>query len=223
MMGAVGAIFQKELRVEFRNKQTIVTYLLLAFLILTSFRFAFSSFDKTATEIAAPVLWITIFFAGMFSLTPIYKREVDESTKEGLLLAPIPHSAVYVGKLLASLLVVFGLELFTLMLFFVFFPYDLPNMAALMTVLVLGTLGFVALGSIISAISSQLSQAGVMLMVLTIPVLLFTVVLSAVSATSEIFGGAGLDDINQEVRFLAVFALVFIATGYLLIDFILEA
>ena len=222
-MGAVGAIFQKELRVEFRNKQTIVTYLLLAFLILTSFRFAFSSFDKTATEIAAPIIWITIFFAGMFSLTPVYKREVDESTKEGLLLAPIPHSAVYVGKLLASLLVVFGLELFTLMLFFVFFPYDLPDMAALMTILVLGTLGFVALGSIISAISSQLSQAGVMLMVLTIPLLLFTVVLSAVSATSEIFGGAGLADVNEEVRFLAVFALVFIATGYLLIDFILEA
>ncbi len=222
-MGAVGAIFQKELRVEFRNKQTIVTYLLLAFLILTSFRFAFSSFDKTATEIAAPVLWITIFFAGMFSMTPIYKREVDESTKEGLLLAPIPHSAVYVGKLLASLLVVFGLELFTLMLFFVFFPFDLPDMVALITVLVLGTLGFVALGSIISAISSQLSQAGVMLMVLTIPVLLFTVVLSAVTATSEIFGGAGLADVGNEVRFLAVFALVFIATGYLLIDFILEA
>ena len=222
-MGAVGAIFQKELRVEFRNKQTIVTYLLLAFLILTSFRFAFSSFDKTATEIAAPIIWITIFFAGMFSLTPIYKREVDESTKEGLLLAPIPHSAVYVGKLLASLLVVFGLELFTLMLFFVFFPYDLPDMVALMTILVLGTLGFVALGSIISAISSQLSQAGVMLMVLTIPVLLFTVVLSAVSATSEVFGGASLADVNDEVRFLAVFALVFIATGYLLIDFILEA
>jgi heme exporter protein B len=222
-MGAVGAIFQKELRVEFRNKQTIVTYLLLAFLILTSFRFAFSSFDKTATEIAAPIIWITIFFAGMFSLTPVYKREVDESTKEGLLLAPIPHSAVYVGKLLASLLVVFGLELFTLMLFFVFFPYDLPDMLALMTILVLGTFGFVALGSIISAISSQLSQAGVMLMVLTIPLLLFTVVLSAVSATSEIFGGAGLADVNEEVRFLAVFALVFIATGYLLIDFILEA
>jgi len=222
-MGAVGAILQKELRVEFRNKQTIVTYLLLAFLILTSFRFAFSSFDKTDTDIAAPILWITIFFGGMFSLTPIYKREVDESTKEGLLLAPIPHSAVYVGKLLASLLVVFGLELFTLMLFFVFFPYDLPDMVALMTILVLGTLGFVALGSIISAISSQLSQAGVMLMVLTIPVLLFTVVLSAVSATSEIFGGASLADVNDEVRFLAVFALVFIATGYLLIDFILEA
>ena len=222
-MGAVGAILQKELRVEFRNKQTIVTYLLLAFLILATFRFAFSSFDKTATEIAAPILWITIFFGGMFSLTPIYKREVDESTKEGLILAPIPHSAVYVGKLLASLLVVFGLELFTLMLFFVFCPYDLPDMVALMTILVLGTLGFVALGSIISAISSQLSQAGVMLMVLTIPVLLFTVVLSAVSATSEIFGGASLADVNDEVRFLAVFALVFIATGYLLIDFILEA
>jgi heme exporter protein B len=223
MMGAIGAILSKELRVEFRNKQTIVSYLLMAILIMAAFRFAFSTFDKELTELAAPMLWITIFFAGLFSMTPSYKREVDGRTKEGLLLAPVPHTAVFFGKLFASLMVVFGLSLVTLVLFFVFFPYDAPDMVALGTVMVLGILGFVILGNILSAISAFMEQAGVMLMILSIPLLLFTVVLSAISGTSEIFGGAGLADIDTELRFLAVFDLVFFAIGYLLIDYILEA
>lgn len=222
-MGATAAIFAKELRVEFRNKQTIVSYLLLAVLILTSFRFAFSTISEDHTELAAPILWITIFFAGLFSLTPSYKREVDERTKEGLLLAPVEHQSIFLGKLGASMVVVFGLEVVTLVLFFGFFPYEFPDMLALGVILVLGTLGFVILGSILSAISANLTQAGVMLMVLAIPVLLFTVVLSAISATSEIFAGGGLGDVDSEWKLLAVFSLVYFAIGYILIDYILEA
>ena len=136
-MGAVTAILMKELRVEFRNKQTIVSYLLLAVLILASFRFAFSVFNADTVELAAPILWTTVFFAGMFSMSPLYKRELDGRTREGLLLAPIPASAVYFGKLAASLLVFFALELVTLILFFVFFPYEMPDALALATVLIL--------------------------------------------------------------------------------------
>jgi heme exporter protein B len=222
-MGATLAILAKELKVEFRNKQTIVSYLLLAVLILTSFRFAFSTISEDHEELAAPILWITIFFAGLFSMTPLYKREVDERTKEGLLLAPVEHQSVFVGKLLASLLVVFCLEIATLVLFFGFFPFDVPDMVSLAVILVLGTFGFVTLGNILSAISANLSQAGVMLMVLAIPVLLFTVVLSAISATSVIFDGGGLGDVEQEWKLLAVFSLVYFAIGYILIDHILEA
>ncbi len=222
-MGATAAIFAKELRVEFRNKQTIVSYLLLAVLILTSFRFAFSTISEEHTELAAPILWITIFFAGLLSLTPSYKREVDERTKEGLLLAPVEHQSIFLGKLGASLVVVFGMEVVTLVLFFGFFPFEYPDMLAFTVVLVLGTLGFVILGSILSAISANLTQAGVMLMVLAIPVLLFTVVLSAISATSELFAGGDLSDVDQEWKLLAVFTLVYFAIGYILIDYILEA
>ena len=222
-MGATRAILAKELKVEFRNKQTIVSYLLLTVLILTAFRFAFATIGEEHTELAAPILWITIFFAGLFSMTPLYKREVDERTKEGLLLAPVEHQSVFLGKLMASLLVVFALELFTLVLFFGFFNFDIPDMAALGVIMVLGTFGFVTLGNILSAISGNLAQAGVMLMVLAIPVLLFTVVLSAISATSEIFAGGGLADVDQEWKLLAVFGLVYFAIGYILIDYILEA
>ncbi len=222
-MGATTAILAKELRVEFRNKQTIVSYLLLTVLILTAFRFAFSEMNEEHDELAAPILWITIFFAGLFSMTPSYKREVDERTKEGLLLAPVEHQSIFLGKLMASLLVVFGLEVVTLVLFFGFFPFAMPDMAALAFILVLGTFGFVTLASILSAISANLAQAGVMLMVLAIPVLLFTVVLSAISATSEIFAGGNLGDVDSEWKLLAVFGLVYFAIGYILIDYILEA
>lgn len=222
-MGATMTILAKELKVEFRNKQTIVSYLILAVLILTSFRFAFDTITEDHIELAAPILWITIFFAGLFSMTPSYKREVDERTREGLLLAPVERQSIYLGKLIASLLVVFGLELVTLVLFFGFFPYDPPDMVALGVIMALGTFGFVALGSILSAISANLAQAGVMLMILAIPVLLFTVVLSAVSATAEIFAGGGLADVEQEWKLLAVFSLVYFAIGYILIDHILEA
>ena len=221
--GAVAAILRKELKVEFRNKQTINSYLILTVLILAAFRFAFVALDLEGSDLAAPVLWITIFFAGMFSLSPVYKRETDGATKAGLLLAPIPASAVFFGKLLASLIVMAGLELFTAVVFFAFFPFGVPDVLALATIMALGTVGFIALGSIISAISANLSQAEVMLPVLLVPLLLFTVVMSAVSATAAVFRGAGLAEVSDEVRFLAAFALVFVTAGYLLIGHVLEA
>ena len=222
-MGAVATLFLKELRVELRNAQAISSFIMLAILVLAAFRFAFSSFDGEDIELAAPILWLTIFFAGLLSLTPLYRREVDGHTRDGLVLAPTPHGSIFLGKLAASLLVVLVLELLTVVLFFVFFPFGFPDAVALASVLVLGTLGFVTIGNVLSAISSRLAQSGVMLMVLGTAVLLFTVVLSAVSATSTVFEGGGLSDVEGELRLLAVYALVFFAIGYLFVDNILEA
>ena len=98
----------------------------------------------------------------------------------------------------------------------------MPNLLALLTIVTIGTIGIVALGNIISAISSNLSQSEIMLPVLLVPLLLFTIVMSAVSATSEIFAGAYLLDVAQEIKLILAFDVVFIAAGYLLIDYILE-
>ncbi len=191
-------------------------------MIVTSFRFVFSVIDFSLTQLASPILWISFFFAGMFSLSPTYKREIEQSTREGLLLAPISSSSIYLGKFLANLLVIFFLELFTLLIFFVFFPINIPDLIALFTMIIIGTIGIAALGNLISAISSNLAQSEVMLPVLLVPLLLFTVVMSVVGATSKIFVGAHLFDVMQETRFILAFDIVFLALGYLLINYILE-
>jgi len=219
---AVKTIFLKELRIEFRNKQMINIYFILSLMILASFRFTFSIMDFDITELASPILWITFFFAGMFSLSPIYKREIENGTKEGLLLAPISLSSIFFGKLFANLLIILLLELFSLLIFFVFFPVIYPDFLALITIVIIGTIGFVALGNIISAISSSLVQSEIMIPVLLVPVLLFTVIMSAVGATSSIFAGAHLMNLLNEIRFMLAFDFAFIAIGYLLIDYILE-
>lgn len=221
-MNAVKAIFLKELMIEFRNKQMINSYLILSLMIIISFRFVFSVIDFSQAQLASPILWISFFFAGMFSLSPTYKREIEQSTREGLLLAPISSSSIYFGKFLANLLVISLLELFTLLIFFVFFPVDIPDLLALFTMIFIGTIGIAALGNLISAISSNLAQSEVMLPVLLVPVLLFTVVMSVVGATSKIFAGAYLLDVTQEIRFILAFDIVFLALGYLLINYILE-
>jgi len=217
-------VLLKELRVEFRNKQTVNSFIILSVLILAAFRFAFSVVEPPVEDIAGPNLWMSIFFAGMLALSPSWKREVEQGTRDGLRVAPIAPSDVYLGKLLANLVVVFALEavVVVVVVFLAFFPGTSPDWPALLAVLVLGTVGFVALGNLISAISSNLAQSEVMLPVLLVPLLLFTVVISCVGATARVFSGATVLEVGDELRFLAAFALVYIATGYLSIEYVLE-
>ena len=221
-MSALKAIFLKELKVEFRNKQMINSYIILALMILVAFRFSLSIADTSLDQLASPILWITFFFSGMFSLSLTYKREVEHGTQEGLLLAPISPASIYFGKLLTNLIVIYLLELFVIIVFFAFFSVTTPDLLALFIIISLGTLGVVSLGNIISAISANLEQSEVMLPVLLIPVLLFTVIMSSVTATSKVFTGSTLFDVMPEIRIILAFGVVFLAVGYLLIDYVLE-
>ena len=217
-MNAVKTIFIKELMVEFRNKQMINSYFILSLMILASFRFAFSIIDFSLTQLASPILWITFFFAGMFSLSPVYKREIEEGTLDGILLAPISSASIYFGKFLSNLLVIIGLELFSLLILFVFYPIEIPDLFPLLVLIIIGTIGIAALGNIISAISSNLSQSEVMLPVLLIPVLLFTIVMPSVSGTSLVFAGANILDVMQEIKLILAFDVVFLAVGHNLVQ-----
>jgi heme exporter protein B len=217
------AIFFKELKIEFRNWQMITSSMLMSLMILAAFRFAFVNSDIDYIDVAAPILWITFFFSGMFALAPIYKRDIEQGTKDGLILAPISPPSIFYGKFLATLSIILLLEAFTLVLFFIFFPVDMPDMLALCTMILLGTIGFVALGNLISAISANLSKTEILLVVLLIPILLFTIIRSTLIGTSEIFiNGADIVGVQDEIKFIIAFDIVYLIAGHLLIRFILE-
>ncbi len=200
----------------------INSMLILSLMILASFRFIFKFIDFSETELASPILWITFFFSGMFALAPIYQREVEQGTKEGLMLAPISASSIYFGKFLATFIIILGLNLFSTVVFFAFFAQPMPDMVLLLGIIVLGTIGFTALGNLISAISANLSQSQVMLPVLLIPILLFTVIMTSVEATFQIFDGAVLADLSNGIKLILAFDIIFVASGYLMIDYIIE-
>jgi heme exporter protein B len=85
----------------------------------------------------------------------------------------------------------------------------------------LGTVGFVALGTLFSAITAQLKAREVMLPLLLFP-LVVPVLLAAGQLTGLALAGEGLGAEPHWLRFLVVFDLVFLVLGYLTFPFVLE-
>ena len=218
-------IARKDLLVEFRTKRTLNSMLLFSILVILAFRFAFSVNKLEAAEVAPAALWITFILAGMFALSAGFSREKDQDTFQALLLCPGNRSSIYLGKMLSSFVVITLVELFSLAATAVFFEYDFAGpvqLASVLAVMLLGTLGFVGVGTLLSAIAMNTQMREVMLPVLLLPLVVFTIIMPAVTATSRLLDNASISDVSAELRLLITFAIVYIVAAIMLFDYVIE-
>src|ERR1043166_4509564 len=96
------ALIWKDVLVEARTRETILAGAVFALLVLVIFNFAFDLRVEDVAAVAPGVLWVTVTFAGVISLGRSFARERDRRTLDGLLLAPIDRSALYLAKVVAS-------------------------------------------------------------------------------------------------------------------------
>src|SRR3954452_6756608 len=104
------ALVWKELLVEARSRETVLAGAVFALLVLVIFNFAFDLRVESVAAVAPGVLWVTVTFAGVLSLGRAFARERDRHTLDGLLLAPVDRSALYLAKLISSLASMFVVE-----------------------------------------------------------------------------------------------------------------
>src|SRR3982750_4846781 len=97
------ALVWKELLVEARSRETVLAGAVFALLVLVIFNFAFDLRVESVAAVAPGVLWVTVTFAGVLSLGRAFSRERDRRTLDGLLLAPVDRSALYLAKTFSSL------------------------------------------------------------------------------------------------------------------------
>lgn len=121
----VWAVLWKDLRIELRTKDVFTSMAVFAVLSLLIFNFAFELRIPDKRMIVPGVLWVTITFAGVLGLGRAFISEKDRGSLAGLLLAPVDRSAIYFGKMLASLLFILVVEAFILPLIVVFFNVPL--------------------------------------------------------------------------------------------------
>jgi len=218
-------ILRKDLTAELRTKRTINSMLLFSVMVILSFRFAFSVAGVDSAVIAPAALWITFILAGMFSLSAAFSKEKDQDTFQALLLCPVARSSIYIGKMLSSFLLITMIQLFSLVALAVFFEYDFggpAQIASLLVIMLLGTLGFVGVGTLLSAIAMNTQMREVMLPVLLLPLIVFTIIMPSVTASSKILNNATLLDVSAEIRLLATFAIVYITAALFLFDYVIE-
>src|SRR3954469_18755889 len=114
-------IAAKDLRAELRTKEAINASFAFALVILLMFSFAFDPQEETTREIAGGLLWIVFAFAGALILNRSFARELPNDCLDALIAAPLPASALFLGKALANLALLLAIEAVSFPVFGVFY------------------------------------------------------------------------------------------------------
>jgi len=218
----MGAVIWKDLVVEFRTRERVAA--MGGFTILVGVLFNYS-IDPTVVEpqaIASGLIWMTIVFGGMLGLGRTFQLEEEEGAFQGILLSPIPRDALFLGKVVANFLVLVAVTVLVFGVFALFFDLSFGgHPVALAGVVLLGILGFVAIGTLFSAVSTRTSMGDTLLPILVFP-LLIPVVIYGVTATSRLFQGLPVSEVDGNIRMLGAFAVVSVAAGAGLFRFVVE-
>ncbi|HEX8967417.1 MAG TPA: heme exporter protein CcmB, partial [Chloroflexota bacterium] len=151
---AVWAVVWKDLAAEWRSRELVSAMLVFAFLVILIFNFALELDAQTRANVTSGVLWVTFAFAGTLGLNRSMAVEKDRGCLDGLLLAPVDRSAIYFGKALANLFFMLAMAAIVLPLYTVLYNVNL-FIPGLLLVIVLGSLGYVAVGTLLASMAVQ--------------------------------------------------------------------
>ncbi|UHH27137.1 heme exporter protein CcmB [Halobacterium noricense] len=188
---AVYLVMRKDLHLEVRTKQVTTTAAVFALLVVLAFAFGFVKTFTDPQVVGRSALWVAFVFAGTLGVTEAADVEAQHAALDGLLLAPVDRSAVYVGKVLSTTAFVLAVDLVTLAATGVFLGYELAlsMMPALVGVLGLAAFGFSAVGVVVSTLTFRSSLGELVLPVLLVP-LVVPVLLAGVELTAALTTGA---------------------------------
>jgi heme exporter protein B len=217
---AVSAVVWKDLQAEFRSRELFSAMLVFSLLIILIFNFALELDIKTRQSVTAGVLWATFAFAGTLGLNRSMAIEKDRGCMDGLLLAPVDRSAIYFGKVLSNLAFMLIVEVIVLPVYSVLYNINLFQ-PGLLVVILLGSIGYVSVGTLLSTMSVQTRTRDILLPILLFPVVI-PVLLAAVKASSGFLTGSDLSDVMLPINLLVAYDIIFIAVAFMVFDSVVE-
>jgi heme exporter protein B len=219
-MNAMLTILRKDLATELRSREVVSAMLVFALLMVLIFNFALE-LDKNAREnVAVGALWATFLFAGTLGLNRIFASEADRTGMEALLLAPMDRSAIFFGKWLGAFLFILLVQAVILPIFTILYGVSLWH-PLFLGLIVLGTLGYSAVGTLLAAIALQTRMREVLLPILLLPVSI-PLLLSAVKGCQLVLENAPWGDVLPAVSFLIAYDAIFLAIAYMTFDYLME-
>ncbi|HSB90362.1 MAG TPA: heme exporter protein CcmB [Anaerolineales bacterium] len=217
---AVAAVVWKDLAAEFRSRELLGGMLVFALLVVLIFNFALELDVRTRSTVTAGVLWVTFAFAGTLGLNRSMASEKDRGCLDGLLLAPVDRSAIYFGKVIANLAFMLIVEAFVLPVYGLLYNVSLLH-PGLLGVILLGSVGYVGVGTLLASMAVQARTRDVLLPILLFPVVL-PVLVAAVKASEGFLQGLGSADILPWVNILLVYDVIFLVVAWLVYDYVVE-
>ena len=216
----VGLILWKDILLELRSKDIILSVAVFGLLVVIVFSFALNVTPRLVTQLAPGILWVAFAFAGILAMNRAFVREKEQGGLEGLLLTPVSRDAIFLGKVLAIFIFMLVVEFLLLPVFAVMLGFSAFSFMLLLTI-VLATLGFATVGTLFSAIAVQTRSREIMLPVLFFPIVL-PVIIAAVEASTQAIGGDSGVGIGRWLPLIGVFDALFLVICPWVFSFVVE-
>lgn len=218
----VWPIVWKDIISEIRTKEVLISMCFFAFLVLIIFNFAFFTGFGANSGVLSGMLWVAFMFSGLLGLNQTFGSEKDRGSLQGLFLCPVDRTVIYVGKMISNLCFMVIMEVLILILFTILFRVKLWSfLPSLLLIMLLGTLGFVFVGTMLSAMSMNAKARDILLTIILFPIVV-PLVIASVKATAQIFDGKTLADVSGWLKILLAFDLVFFLLSYGTFGFVVE-
>jgi heme exporter protein B len=219
---AILTLAWKDIISEFRSRETISSMLIFCLIVVVIFNFMFEPGSTLVWEMVPGILWVAITFAGILGLNRSFIYEFDQGCLLGLLLCPVDHYMLYLGKMLGNFFFMLVMEIIIIPLMIILFNLNILNIIfPLMLIIFLGTLGFAAVGTLLSAISVNTRAREILLPILLFPIAI-PVLLAAVKATGSLVNERTFASARSWIKILTGFDIIFLVLSSLLFEYVVE-
>jgi heme exporter protein B len=216
-ISAAFVIALKDLRTEWRTRESINASLSFALVILVLFSFAFDLDRDERLAISGGLLWLAYAFAGALIVNRSFARELQNDCLE-VLVSAVPGWAIFLGKSMACFVLLLIVELLSLPIFGLFYNIRwVGSFFALLLVIALATWGITVVGTALSAVTVNVRLRELMLPVLLYP-LMIPLLIGAMEMTTGLLNGSA---VLSDIRLLIIFDVMFTSLALYLIEFIL--
>ena len=217
---AMSAVVWKDLASEWRSREMISAMLVFGLLVIFIFNFALELNAQLRATLTSGILWVTLAFAGTLGLNRSMAVEKDRGCLDGLLLAPVDRTAIYFGKTIGNMVFMLLVAAIILPLYSILYTVNLFN-AGLIAIIVLGSWGYVVVGTLLSSMAVQARTRDVLLPILLFPVAI-PLLVAAVKASSGFLQAATAPEIAPWLNILVVYDVIFTAVAFMVFDYVVE-
>ena len=215
-------LLKKDLKLEFRNKEIIISTFVLGLSIILVFALSFQNQTKLKYEFSSGILWVVILFISTFGLNRAFSIEQESSSIWSWLSSPIDRGLVFLSKMVSISIYVLLAEIMFLIPFFIFMKIPANfSLINLILVILVGTLAITTIGCLISTITLQTEIRNAL-----IPILLFPsctpIIISATKSTLLILKNRPFIDWSFWILLMITFFIIFSLVGYIIFDRVIE-
>lgn len=223
MIRTAHAILRKDLAIEWRTKESVPAMALFTVTVYVLFHFGLDR-DSLDGELASGVLWVTLLLAAVIGVSRLFAAEREQGGIDGLLLAPVDRTALFLAKAAVLFLYLVALELVAVPAFVLLLlgPDPTSALPELILVLLAANVGLAAVGALVSALASETNARELIVPLLLLPMLV-PLLIAAASATEPLLRQTAVsEDLGRWLAFLAGYDLLFVLVSLAVFDYLLD-